>query len=1357
MLFCSLLVLNMVQLKAQQQTRAARVVRCGTMEAIEQAKRTNPEFAAQLEKKAQEAEAAFRNNNSSTTARTNTLSGPVTIPVIVHVVDANPYRVTEEQIDYFLDRLNKDFSGLNPDSANGAPFYNVRGHSLIRFTRARRDPSGNLTNGIERKVGTATIGGGTYQPIKHASDGGLDPWDITKYYNLWTGSSGSSGILGIAPGIGVGGQTETTGSSTGIDGICVDIEAFSNGCFSIPAYNMGRTAVHEIGHNFGLFHIFSGCAAGADFAQLTPAGQTLPTSLLAASDDTPGQNAETSGSCPTGSQASTGCTGVPNPPGKMYQNYMDYTDDACYSMFTKGQVERMHYVLENFRSGYLTTNGATPPPSAPALDISPIVLVSPGGSEFNATTCVTTAYATPACPGSFIPKVMIINNGSSTITSVTATVTVNGVPTTPPPFAVNLLTGRTAVLTFPAQNLVTGNNTIVFSTSAPNGGTDQVTTNDLLTKTITIAGPAAAPLVEGFEGSTFPPANWSLTQLSGSGNWFRVTNAAKTGSASAKFDNYNYNPGTVSALTTPPITFSPTYNVATLNFHYAHRTYSGENDKLEVLISTNCGSTWTSLWVRSGTTGPNALPTVAGNQNTSSFTPTAAQWTANPIEIDLTPYKNQTIQIQFQATSDFGNNLYLDDINIFGTTAFANDAGVTAINSPAASLCGNSFTPQVVVRNFGTSPLTSVKVWSAVDPAGNGPAGYVSKTFTGLNVAFGATTTLTLDPVTGVANGNHSFRAYTELPNGVTDQQLANDFLVKSFVMNVPVTTFPVTMDFETAWTGTAAAPVLPNSWAVINPDNAATWARTTAARKSGNASGIVNNFTYNASGQLDYLRSPSVNFAGKDSAYMTFHYAYKLYAATDADTLEAVMSTDCGATWTTLWKKGGADLATATGTGGNQFVPTAAQWTSSPVFINLESYINSGSLILALRNKNDWGQALYVDDINIVGKLLNDNDASVGNIVYPTADICEVSPAPKVNVKNSGRLTINSIKVGYTIDGGAVTSQTFPVSIARGKDTTLTLSAISTALTVGAHTFKVFTFEPNGVQDQNTFNDTLVKAVNVKPITNAPLVEGFENATFPPSNWELSEIPVNTDKWVRTTAATASTGTGAAYIKNYANTALNSIDYLTSPSVKFAAADSVFLKFDVSAATNLYPGSTAVALDTLEVEVTTDCGTTWTSVYKKWGTDLQTINSPNNGYQSAFFPNAKNQWRTDSVNLSSYLAAGGTARFRFKNTNNNGNNIFLDNINFASKTLTAKVKMAGVTFGPNPVSSTLIIQHYLPPTTLRGIGVYNSTGQRLMYINYAGNADSYIPIDMRRFAAGMYTIKLVYTNKTVAQRIIKQ
>ncbi|HEY0059438.1 MAG TPA: hypothetical protein VGB56_09890, partial [Flavisolibacter sp.] len=189
--------------------------RCGTMEAIEARLKNDPVYRAQYEKSLRD----FQNNIQPLTQRTSTLSGPVIIPVAVHIVLPNPNIVTDADVQYFIDRLNRDFSGLNADSANGAPFFGVRGHSLIRFAPARRDPAGNLTNGIERRVGTVQIGGGEPQAIKSTTSGGLNPWPFQQYYNLWIGV-GNGGLLGIAPEIGVG-----TAAS---DGVCVDYRAFAN-------------------------------------------------------------------------------------------------------------------------------------------------------------------------------------------------------------------------------------------------------------------------------------------------------------------------------------------------------------------------------------------------------------------------------------------------------------------------------------------------------------------------------------------------------------------------------------------------------------------------------------------------------------------------------------------------------------------------------------------------------------------------------------------------------------------------------------------------------------------------------------------------------------------------------------------------------------------------------------------------------------------------------------------------------------------------------------------------------------------------------------------------------------------------
>lgn len=457
-------------------------VRCGTMEAIDLDMKANPTLKAEFDKKMRIYE-DYRKNHKNTlqkggsTARTLDPANPITIPVVVHIVMANPNMITDADVQAFIDRINEDFTGVNADSTNGVPYYPIRGHCGFKFALARRTPAGLSTTGIERKAATTKILGANPQPIKAAATG-LAPWDITKYYNIWVGGA-TGGILGISPAIGPGTQT-----GNAIDGVCIDTSCFSNNpCITDPNYNLARTAVHEIGHNFGLFHTFQGGCADQDFGPLTSAGCTLPLGLT--TDDTPPLAVQTT-DCPTLGNAPNGCTPVQE---KMFQNYMDYTQDACYSMFTNGQVTRMEWVLENCRSGYLTTQGHLPPAGAKNQDIALIKIINPGGSEYDVATCKTKTYAIPSCGDGLIDgRIQVQNRGFDDIflVNVGFLCTNNGVTISQGIIQNNptyIKPGYTEIFDLPTLSLQTGTNIVKFFANTGATG-DSIPTNDTLTLTI---------------------------------------------------------------------------------------------------------------------------------------------------------------------------------------------------------------------------------------------------------------------------------------------------------------------------------------------------------------------------------------------------------------------------------------------------------------------------------------------------------------------------------------------------------------------------------------------------------------------------------------------------------------------------------------------------------------------------------------------------------------------------------------------------------------------------------------------------------------------------------------------------------
>jgi hypothetical protein len=302
---------------------------CGSMEYLEQQKAADPGLESRMQQIRQEVQDWIANNPEQRN------QAVITIPVAFHVVwRTSAENIPDSKILAQIDVLNKDFARLNADAINTpSAFAGVAANTNIQFCLARRDPNGNPTNGIIRRQTTVTSFS-TNNNIKFNSAGGSDAWPRTSYMNFWSGNL-SNGLLGYA---------QFPGGNSSTDGVvCLysSIGSPSDPGTATP-YHLGRTATHEVGHWLGLYHIWGDANCGDDLIS-----------------DTPTQSNATSG-CPSYPN-SAGCSASPNPPGRMFMNYMDYSYDACMNMFTLGQSNVMNAVLNGTRSSLLSSLGCVPP------------------------------------------------------------------------------------------------------------------------------------------------------------------------------------------------------------------------------------------------------------------------------------------------------------------------------------------------------------------------------------------------------------------------------------------------------------------------------------------------------------------------------------------------------------------------------------------------------------------------------------------------------------------------------------------------------------------------------------------------------------------------------------------------------------------------------------------------------------------------------------------------------------------------------------------------------------------------------------------------------------------------------------
>ncbi len=619
---------------------------CSSDQHLENMKLSNPTF--QQNRQALEMYVSQFVNTYAKSA--NAKKATIIIPVVVHNIthSGGLGYVSKAQIEGQLNTLNEDFKRLNADTSNTRPLFAPYAGSIdIEFRLAHIDPNGDCTEGIVRLENSLSFSTSTNmaEGVKALSNW---PTQGTRaYFNIWVideiESDGTTFVAGYA---------QFPGSNNnGTYGVVMADQSFGAGY---------RTLTHEIGHCFDLLHTFNygSCSGGGDQCSDTP------------------RVYESNFNCDVNRNT---CTNIEPFYGAdvvdQFENYMSYAN--CQNMFTQQQEARMTAILGNTNTNqgvahlHTTTNKNNTGVNDP---YGPVICAPIALFEYD--------------------KEYICEGASVNFTDQSY----NATPTT-----WNWTFNGGTPSTSSQQNpTITYNTAGVYSVTHEPGttaGTDLVTLNNIITVSSLVAD-YTGPFLDSYENSTQFSNDWRIENVSGGQTWQNTTSAAATGSRSVRIRNYVTNTaGEIDELISPSYDISTASN-KTMTFKQAFaKKNSSSSDRLLVYYSIDCGATWNLV-----------LPLTTSNlatapDHTNEFIPTASEWVTRTVNL-ASIGSSTNVRFKFEFKSGEGNNIYIDDLNIGGSTGvdeFENIASFSVYPNPTTSNAKISFN---LVKNVSNLKIT---------------------------------------------------------------------------------------------------------------------------------------------------------------------------------------------------------------------------------------------------------------------------------------------------------------------------------------------------------------------------------------------------------------------------------------------------------------------------------------------------------------------------------------------------------------------------------------------------------------------------------------------------------------------------
>ncbi len=600
---------------------------------------------------------------------------------------------------------------------------------------------------------------------------------------------------------------------------------------------------------------------------------------------------------------------------------MDYTDDVCMNLFTAGQIARMTTVLQNSpRRASLNTSHGLLDPTVLALDLEARRVLVP---------------LAKTCGQQLVPTVELRNRGTTTVTSAQIQLLIDGNVIETKTFSLNLPQLALTSVSFTAVNLPEPSiSNVSFQITQVNGGTDNKTDNNAVSLAASVMTKTIVPFTEAFNTI---PSTWQITNFDNGATWTNVVAPKSASDNRAMFlEFYNYpNAGSKDKLISNYIAI-PNSGAPVLKFDRAYAQSANSNDALRVLVSVGCSSdisTATQIFSKSGT----SLATTG--QTSSYFMPTNdSQWATETIS--LAAYRGQNIQLIFESTNDFGNNLYLDNLSI--SAGDFNDIAITSLVQPGPVFCQEKLQPILQIQNLGSAIVNRITVNIM-----RGTTTLANQTFTGLSLETGASKNLTLASV-NFTEGLNTITFSITNPDAPTEESPQNNTVVYNLIQNNDSFTNPLRINLDN---GIAMS--------VVSQNDNAEW-QTTATNFDNSL--MYPGYTNVTIGAEAWAVTPTIDFSKNNEASMFFDTSYGKRTAAD-ERLRVLVTEDCGLHYdSVIFDMNGSSLSNKQSDTAPWVPSVETDWTKH--YVSLSYLAGKDQIRFAFVASNGHGNNLYLDNM---------------------------------------------------------------------------------------------------------------------------------------------------------------------------------------------------------------------------------------------------------------------------------------------------------------------------------------------------------------------------------------------------------